>query len=67
MEFHCIDTVQKYIKELYCDNIYIDATPEDAVFDHGDLSTMQKKQKHYSCTQTFTFWSGNAYGYCFWP
>jgi hypothetical protein len=33
----------KYIKDLYCDSIKLDSTPEDAILDSGDLATMKKK------------------------
>ncbi len=45
MGFRRIDTVKKHLKELYCNNIHLDATPADAVFDYGDVSTMHKKPR----------------------
>jgi len=46
MGFRRIDTVKKYLKELYCENIQLDSTPADAILDHGDLATMHKKPRN---------------------
>ncbi len=46
MGFRRIDTVKKYIKDLYCDTISLDSTPADAVLDVGDLATLHKKARN---------------------
>ena len=46
MGFRRLDTVKKYLKELYCDNIHLDSTPPDAILDLGDVATLHKKPRN---------------------
>jgi len=46
MGFHRLDTVKKYLKDLYCNTIHLDSTPADAILDLGDVATLHKKPRN---------------------
>jgi hypothetical protein len=46
--FHRIDSIKKYLPELYQDTVKLDSTPADAVFDLGDIATLCKSPRHTS-------------------
>ncbi len=37
-----VNTLKRYLPELYLDSIKLDSTPADAVLDPGDFATMKK-------------------------
>jgi hypothetical protein len=46
MGFRRIDTVKKYMHELYRDTLSLVSTPADAVLASGDLATLHKKARN---------------------
>jgi hypothetical protein len=46
MGFRRIDTVKKYMHELYSDTLSLFSTPADTVLDSGDLATLHKKARN---------------------
>jgi hypothetical protein len=44
--FHCIDSIKKYLPELYQHTVKLDSTPADAVLDLGDTSTLCKSPRN---------------------
>jgi hypothetical protein len=46
MGFHRLDTVKKYLKDLYCNTIHLDSPPADAILDLGDVATLHKKPRN---------------------
>jgi hypothetical protein len=46
MGFRRIDTIKRHLKSLYCETLFLDSTPADAVLDPGDLATPHKKARN---------------------
>jgi hypothetical protein len=46
MGFRRIDTIKKYLPDLYEDTIKLDHLPPDAILDKGDMATLQKTARN---------------------
>jgi hypothetical protein len=44
--FRCIDTLKRYLKDLYQPTIHLHNTPPDAILDPGYLATLCKKDRN---------------------
>jgi hypothetical protein len=63
-----VQSLKKYLSDLYTDNINIDSIPVDAILDAGDLAIMHKKDSNAKAvSRPLHFGDVFHVDICFWP
>jgi hypothetical protein len=63
-----VQSLKKYLSDLYMDNINIDSIPVDAILDAGDLAIMRKKGSNAKAvSRPLHFGDVFHVDICFWP